>query len=136
MKSTAISTAKLEHVEVEAEEGVHQSCLLLLGEVLRQGGVEAAGEDGLELVDQIFLDDRSGAVCHPDEEEWVVAAPVLLTIAKDPTRSPNNTFKLLCVPVNKNRDVEVGEERRAGQGKGVATQRLKSHKPEKAFLSF
>ena len=101
MKSTAIGTAKLEHVEVEAEEGVHQACLLLLGEVLRQGGVEAAGEDGLELVDQIFLDDRSGAVCHPDEEEWVVAAPVLLTIAKDSTRSPNNTFKLLCVPEEK-----------------------------------
>ena len=85
-------------MEVKAEEGVHQACLLLLSEVLRQGCVQAAGEDGLELVNQILLDDRSGAVGHPDEEEWVVAAPVLLTIAKDPTRSPNNTFKLLCIP--------------------------------------
>lgn len=98
MRSTAIGTAQLEHVEVEAEEGVHQACLLLLGEVLRQGGVEAAGEDRLQLVNQILLDDRRGAVGHPDEEERVVAAPVLLTIAKDPTRSPNNTFKLLGVP--------------------------------------
>ena len=88
-------------MEVEAEEGVYQACLLLLGEVLRQGGVEAAGEDGLELVNQVLLDGRSGAVGHPDEEEWVVAAPVLLTIAKDPTCSPNNTFKLLCVPEEK-----------------------------------
>ena len=98
MRSTAIGTAQLEHVEVEAEEGVHQACLLVLGEVLRQGGVEAAGEDRLQLVNQILLDDRRGAVGHPDEEERVVAAPVLLTIAKDPTRSPNNTFKLLGVP--------------------------------------
>ena len=98
MRSTAIGTAQLEHVEVEAEEGVHQACLLLLGEVLRQGGVEAAGEDGLQLVNQILLDDRRGAVGHPDEKEWVVASPVLLTITKDPARSPNNTFKLLGVP--------------------------------------
>ena len=88
-------------MEVEAEEGVHQACLLLLGELLRQGGVEAAGEDGLELVNQILLDGGSGAVCHPDEEERVVATPVLLAVTKDPARSPNNTFKLLCVPGEK-----------------------------------
>ena len=68
-------------MQIEAEKRVHQACLLLLGEVLRQGGVEAAGEDGLELVDQIFLDDRSGAVCHPDEEEGEVAAPVVLAVS-------------------------------------------------------
>ena len=68
-------------MQIEAEKRVHQACLLLLGEVLRQGGVETAGEDGLELVNQILLDGRSGAVCHPDEEKWKVAAPVLLTIA-------------------------------------------------------
>ena len=39
-------------------------------------------------------------------------------------------------PVHKNRDVKVGEESRAGQRQGVATQSLKSHKPEKARLSF
>ena len=48
-----------------------------------------------------------------------------------------NVFKYVELsPVNKNRDVKVGKESGAGQGQGVATQRLKSHKPEKAFLSF
>ena len=101
MWSTTIGTAQLEHVKVEAEEGVHQCCLLLLGELLRQAGVKAAGEDGLELVNQILLDGGRDAVCHPDEEEWVIAAPVLLAVAKDPACSPNNTFKLFCVPEEK-----------------------------------
>ena len=86
-------------MEVETEERVHQAGLLLLVEVLRQRGVEAAGEDGLELVNQILPDSRSGAVCHPDEQERIVASPVLFAVTKDPTRSPNHTFKFLCVPV-------------------------------------
>lgn len=46
-----------------------------------------------------------------------------------------NVFKYVDLsPVNKNRDVKVGKESGAGQGQGVATQRLKSHKPEKARL--
>ena len=120
MRSSTIGTAQLVHVQVEAEEGVHQGCLLLLGEVLWQGGVEAGGEDGLQLVHQILLDRRSGAFCHPDEEEGVVllpdeechyllpdeeegivASPVLLAVAKDATRSPNHTFKLLSIPGRK-----------------------------------
>ena len=46
-----------------------------------------------------------------------------------------NVFKYVDLsPVNKNRDVKVGKESGAGQGQGVATQRLKSHKPEKTSL--
>ena len=101
MRSSTIGTAQLVHVQVEAEEGVHQGCLLLLGEVLWQGGVEAGGEDGLQLVHQILLDGRSGAFCHPDEEEGIVASPVLLAVTKDSTRSPNHTFKLFSIPGRK-----------------------------------
>ena len=72
MRSTTIGTAQLVHVKVEAEEGVHQACLLLLGEVLRQGGVQAGGEDRLKLVNQVLLDGRGGAFCHPGEEEGIL----------------------------------------------------------------
>ena len=81
MRNAIVGTAELKHVQVEAEHQVHQAGLLRLGEVLWQRGVDTGGEDRLQLVDQLPLQCWGVAVCHPDEEEGEVAAPVVLTVS-------------------------------------------------------